>query len=135
MAYQGLKSLLLASLLVLPLGTMAQRLYKCTDAAGNTVYQQESCAPTEAEEERTFVREEPTVPLYDDAAESGDGLDSRRLTGIADRASGSGASAPVRSTTPGVYRDRFGTTIDSRSAASEELRRAQNRSGSTSPRF
>ena len=109
----------------------ASRLFKCTDASGNTVYQQNSCDADAKEETRTFVREEPAPPPLDDpyaghVDESGD-LDSLRSSeDYADLASDPSLN-PSSSRPSGVYRDRFGTVIDSRSAAAEELRRAQSR--------
>jgi hypothetical protein len=110
----------------------ANRLFKCTDAAGNTVYQQNSCDADAKEETRTFVREEPAPPPLDapyaDQVERYSVLD--RITSSEDYVDRPAYASPNPSTSrpTGVYRDRFGTVIDSRSAAAEELRRAQSRS-------
>lgn len=110
----------------------ASRLFKCTDASGNTVYQQNSCDAEAVQEERTFVRDEPPAPVEDVYAEV-DGTDyddsNAELQVLADDPYAA-HSPPPQSRTTGVYRDRFGTVIDNRSAAAEELRRAQSRSDS-----
>ena len=110
----------------------ASRLFKCTDASGNTVYQQNSCDAEAAQEERTFVRDDPPAPVEDGYAE----LDATEF----DYSNGelqappadpyAAESPPPQGRPTGVYKDRFGTVIDSRSAAAEELRRAQSRSDS-----
>lgn len=128
--------LLVALALAAPWHLSASRLFKCTDASGNTVYQQESCDADQAEEERSFIANEPAPPPMEDGYIEVNGRpydpDDYPVEAPAPQAaqyvqSGASVSQPQRRTPPGVYRDRFGATVDSRSGAHEELRQAQNR--------
>lgn len=121
----SIAAVIVAAILFTPTDSIAGRLFKCIDASGNTVYQQESCAPSQAQEERSFVREEPPFDVepsyFAEQAEPSE-FASQRPDAQEPRASSAGSQ--------GIYRDRFGAVIDTRSSASEELRRAQIRSSS-----
>jgi hypothetical protein len=107
----------------------AATLFKCVDARGASTYQQTPCPESAKQAESIAYQRVPDTPQVIEEEVTALQVDEYQADiGYANNPQGAPQAQSGRSSA--VYQDRFGATINSRSAEAEELRQAQNRASS-----